>query len=122
VNRHFGGLAPGRTLKNGGPPKPAAAIVTRSKKELEQVHLCLGTRAWKRGLFDLVGGGVVLRRRRAHRVRGHQPRLADEVVRLTVDEFRRMREEPVPAEELRRAKDPTSRAASCCRWRTPPAA
>ena len=29
----------------------------------------------------------------------------DEVIGLTLDELRRMRDEPVPAEELRRAKD-----------------
>jgi predicted Zn-dependent peptidase len=43
VERHFGALGPG-----GGPPRRSAPrpapprVVTRAKKELEQVHLCLG--------------------------------------------------------------------------------
>ena len=43
VRRHFGAL---ERRRNGGERRPAAAatrVVTRSKKELEQVHLCLGT-------------------------------------------------------------------------------
>ena len=46
VRRHFGALAPGGRSRDGGPPRPAARIVARSKKELEQVHVCLGTPAY----------------------------------------------------------------------------
>jgi predicted Zn-dependent peptidase len=138
VNRHFGSLAPGKPLKGGGPPKPAAAIVTRSKKELEQVHLCLGTRACSQAhedryatyLMNTVLGGSMSSRlfQNVREKRGLVYSISsgvasysdagvltvyagtsleslDEVVQLTVAEFRRMRDEPVPAEELRRAKD-----------------
>jgi predicted Zn-dependent peptidase len=138
VNRHFGALAPGRPLKNGGPPKPAAAIVTRSKKELEQVHLCMGTRACaqshedryatyimntvlggsmssrlfqnvreKRGLVYSISSGVASYSDAGVLTvyAGTSLDSLDQVVQLTVAEFRRLRDEPVPAEELRRAKD-----------------
>ena len=138
VGRHFGALAPGRALKNGGPPRPAAAIVTRSKKELEQVHLCLGTRACSQAHQDryatyimntVLGGSMSSRlfqnvREKRGLVYSISSGVAsysdagvltvyagtgldslDEVVRLTVEEFRRMRDEQVPYEELRRAKD-----------------
>jgi predicted Zn-dependent peptidase len=138
VRRYFGALAPGRAPRNGGPPRPAPAIVTRSKKELEQVHLCLGTRACsqshqdryatyilntvlggsmssrlfqnvreKRGLVYSISSGVASYSDAGALTvyAGTSLESLDEVVRLTVDELRRMREEPVPAEELRRAKD-----------------
>lgn len=138
VARHFGSLEAGR---NGGslqPPRPASKIVTRSKKELEQVHLCLGTPAYhqghedryaayimntvlggsmssrlfqnvreKRGLVYSIASGVT-----AYRDAGNLTVYAgtsldsvEEVVRLTLLEFRRMKGEPLPADELRRAKD-----------------
>src|SRR5882762_4342712 len=55
VRRHFGELAPGGRAHNGGPPRPASRIVTRSKKELEQVHLCLGTPAYPQAHGDRYG-------------------------------------------------------------------
>ena len=67
VRRHFGELAPGGKSHNGGPPRPASRIVTRSKKELEQVHLCLGSRGFPQqdieryaaALFNsILGGGM----------------------------------------------------------------
>jgi predicted Zn-dependent peptidase len=45
VVRHFGALTVLSNSPNGHAPVPAARIVTRSKRELEQVHLCLGTPA-----------------------------------------------------------------------------
>jgi len=138
IARNFGNLAAGRTHRNGGPPKLVPSIITRSKKELEQVHLCLGTRACaqshddryptyilntvlggsmssrlfqnvreKRGLVYSISSGVS-----SYSDTGLMTVYAgtsldslDEVIGLTLDELRRMREEPVPAEELRRAKD-----------------
>jgi len=55
IRRYFGELAPGRTGKNGGPPSTASRVVTRSKKELEQVHLCLGCPAYPQGHDDRYG-------------------------------------------------------------------
>jgi predicted Zn-dependent peptidase len=52
VGRHFGSLA-GKTEPTPiAPPKPAASVVLRSKKELEQVHLCLGTPAFSQAHED----------------------------------------------------------------------
>jgi predicted Zn-dependent peptidase len=138
VRRHFGELAPGGRSHNGGPPRPASRIVTRSKKELEQVHVCLGTPAYpqahedrygvyilntvlggsmssrlfqnvreKRGLVYSISSGVS-----AYSDAGTLTIYAgtsldsvDEVVRLSLEELRRMKGEALPADELRRAKD-----------------
>jgi predicted Zn-dependent peptidase len=138
VKRYFGALAPGGAGRNGGPPKPAPAIVTRSKKELEQVHLCLGTRAYPQGHKDRYGtfvlntvfGGSMSSRlfQNVREKRGLVYSISSgivaysdaglltvyagtgiesvtEVVRLTVEEIRRMRDERLSDEELRRAAD-----------------
>jgi predicted Zn-dependent peptidase len=138
VERLFGGLHPGRNGGSFRAPKPASRIVTRSKKELEQVHLCLGTPAYHQGhqqryaayiLNTILGGSMSsrlfqnVREKRglvysissgvtAYRDAGSLTVYAgtsldsvDEVVRLTLLEFRRLRGEPLPADELRRAKD-----------------
>lgn len=138
VRRHFGALANGRPPANGHAPKPRARIVTRDKKELEQVHVCLGTRAYpqahqdrygtyilntvlggsmssrlfqnvreKRGLVYSISSGVT-----AYSDAGVLSVYAgtsldsvEEVVRLTLEEFRKLKGERLPGEELRRAKD-----------------
>jgi predicted Zn-dependent peptidase len=138
VQRHFGELTPGGTGANGGPPRPAARVVTRSKKELEQVHLCLGTPSYpqthqnrygvyilntilggsmssrlfqnvreKRGLVYSISSGVT-----AYSDAGIMSVYAgtsldsvDEVLRLTLDELRRLMGERLTDDELRRAKD-----------------
>jgi predicted Zn-dependent peptidase len=46
VSEHFGGLAGGPRAEPPQPPRPKGGIVVRSKKELEQIHLCLGTPAY----------------------------------------------------------------------------
>jgi predicted Zn-dependent peptidase len=138
VRRHFGGLLLRRTPGNGHAPKPAARIVTRAKKELEQVHLCLGAPAYpqthpdryagyilntvlggsmssrlfqnireKRGLVYSISSGVT-----SYSDAGSLTVYAgtgldsvEEVVRLTREEFRRLKGERLPEAELRRAKD-----------------
>jgi predicted Zn-dependent peptidase len=138
VRRHFGGLAPGGRPRNGGPPRPAARIVTRSKKELEQVHLCLGTPAYPQAHADRYGmyilntvlGGSMSSRlfQNVREKRGLVYSISsgvssysdagtltiyagtsldsvDEVVRLSLEELRRMKNEALPEDELRRAKD-----------------
>jgi len=138
VRRHFGALSAGRTASNGHAPKARARVVTRAKKELEQVHLCLGSPSFpqahrdrygcyilntvlggsmssrlfqnvreKRGLVYSISSGVT-----AYSDAGIMSVYAgtsldsvDEVVRLTLEEFRKLKGEPLPAEELRRAKD-----------------
>jgi len=138
VKRYFAELPSGGAKVNGGPPRPASKIVSRSKKELEQVHVCLGAASFpqkhkdrygayilntvlggsmssrlfqnireKRGLAYSISSGVT-----AYSDAGILTVYAgtsvdsiDEVVQLTVDEFRRMIDEPLPGDELRRAKD-----------------
>jgi predicted Zn-dependent peptidase len=139
VGRHFGALAPGRAARDGArPPKPASRIVTRSKKELEQVHVCLGTPAYhhghgdrygvyilntvlggsmssrlfqnireKRGLVYSISSGVTAYSDAGNLLvyAGTSLDSVDQVVRLTLEELRRLRGERLPASELRRAKD-----------------
>jgi predicted Zn-dependent peptidase len=138
VHRHFGSLATGGAGKNGGPPRAASRIVTRSKKELEQVHLCLAAPAFsqthpdryamyimntvlggsmssrlfqnvreKRGLVYSISSGVTSYSDAGVLTvyAGTSLDSVDQVVRLTIEEFRRMKGDLLPAEELRRAKD-----------------
>src|SRR4029450_7283177 len=55
VHRYFQALAAGGKTRAGSPPRPAARVVTRSKKELEQVHVVLGTRAYPQTHADRYG-------------------------------------------------------------------
>jgi predicted Zn-dependent peptidase len=139
VRRHFGGLGSGRTPGNGhAPPWSASRIVTRAKKELEQVHLCLGSRAYPQAHHDRYGSYIVntvlggsMSSRLFQNVRekrglvysissgvtaysdagilsvyaGTSLDSIDEVLRLTLEEMKRLKGDPLPADELRRAKD-----------------
>jgi predicted Zn-dependent peptidase len=138
VHRGFGTLDLRKNGSVGGPPRPKGRIVTRSKRELEQVHLCLGTTAYPQGHADRYGcyllntvlGGSMSSRlfQNVREKRGLVYSISsgvtsysdagtltvyagtsldsiEEVVRLTIEELRRMRDEPVPEAELRRAKD-----------------
>ncbi len=138
VRRHFGALGGGKTPGNGHAPKAASRIVTRAKKELEQVHLCLGSRSYpqahrdrygsyilntvlggsmssrlfqnvreKRGLVYSISSGVT-----AYSDAGILSVYAgtsldsvDEVIRLTLEEMKRLKGDRLPDDELRRAKD-----------------
>jgi predicted Zn-dependent peptidase len=139
IGRHFGELSIGKSARgNGHPPKSHAKIVTRSKKELEQVHVCLGSPAFRQGHADRYGSYIMntvlggsMSSRLFQNVRekrglcysissgvasysdagsltiyaGTSLDTIDQVVRLTIEEIRRMKGENVPAVELRRAKD-----------------
>jgi predicted Zn-dependent peptidase len=138
VRRHFGGLPARRNGSRPTAPTPTARIVTRSKKELEQVHVCLGTSAYPQGhenrfacyiLNTVLGGSMSSRLFQNVREKrglvysissgvaaysdagaftiyaGARLESLDEVVRLCVEELRRLRSEPLPETELRRAKD-----------------
>jgi predicted Zn-dependent peptidase len=59
VGRHFGSLDSGADGHRTEPPTWAARIVTRSKKELEQVHLCLGSPAYPQSHGDRYGAYVL---------------------------------------------------------------
>ena len=121
-------------------PKPEATphITLRSKRELEQVHLCIGVPALPltdRRRFsvsvmnNILGGGMSSRLFQNIRERqglaysifsdlnpyrdagmlsvyaGTSIDTTGKVVESVLQEFRRMRDEPIDAEELRRAKD-----------------
>jgi predicted Zn-dependent peptidase len=149
VSRHFAGLDGGTPRKSGGsdgrpagakgrPPSAVTRTVTRSKKELEQVHVCLGARAFpqthpdryatyvlntvlggsmssrlfqnvreKRGLVYSISSGVTSYSDAGllSIYAGTSLESAPEVIRLTLEEIRRLRGEPLGEEELRRAKD-----------------
>ena len=138
VQDRFGSLTRGTDTRTGPPPSPAARVVSRSKKELEQVHLALGRPAYPQGhprryaayiLNTILGGSMSSRLFQNVREKrglvysissgvtaysdagcltiyaGTSVASMDEVIRLTVDELRRFRMEPVPEDELQRSKD-----------------
>jgi predicted Zn-dependent peptidase len=138
VRRHFSGLSTGSLPSNGHAPRPVAATVSRSKKELEQVHVCIGTRALPQGhpdrytsfvLNTVLGGSMSSRlfqnvrekRGLVYSISSGITSYSDagllsvyagtsldsvrEVIRLTLEEMRRLVGEPLPEDELRRAKD-----------------
>jgi predicted Zn-dependent peptidase len=56
VGRSFGVLPAARAEGNGhAPPQATSRVVTRSKQELEQVHVCLGTPAYAYAHADRYG-------------------------------------------------------------------
>jgi len=139
VERHFGPLRAGDgDAANGHAPKPAVKVVTRAKKELEQVHLCLGAPAYPQAhaerfsayvLNTVLGGSMSSRlfqnvrekRGLVYSISSGFTSYSDagnltvyagtsldsvaEVVRLTIEEIRRLKGDPIPEPELRRAKD-----------------
>ncbi len=119
-------------------PKVHARIVSKQKKSLEQLQLCLGVAAppvndeqrYTASLLNaILGGGMSSRlfqniredRGLAYSIfselssfrdtgslcvyAGSSAQNAEQVIRLTVEEFRRLKEEAVPEEELQRTKD-----------------
>jgi predicted Zn-dependent peptidase len=52
VGRHFGELREGSLAPRQAPPRPRRRVVVRSKRELEQVHLCLGSPGCEQGHPD----------------------------------------------------------------------
>jgi predicted Zn-dependent peptidase len=141
VERHFEGLeARGATGNGAGtrPPATSSRTVVRSKRDLEQIHICLGAPAYaqnhpgryacyllntvlggsmssrlfqnvreKRGLVYTISSGVTAYSDTGLVTvyAGTRRESAREVVRLTLEEIRRLRDEPLGHEELRRAKD-----------------
>lgn len=119
-------------------PKVHARIVSKQKKSLEQLQLCLGVpappvndeqRYTAAILNTILGGGMSSRlfqnvredRGLAYSIfselssfrdagslcvfAGTSAQNAEQVIRLTVEEFSKLKEQPVPDEELERAKD-----------------
>jgi len=138
VERHFASLPEAGNGRGVEPPRPASRLVTRSKQELEQVHLCLGVPSYSQAqderyaayvLNTLLGGSLSSRlfqnirekRGLAYAISSGIASYSDAgsltiyagtsldsiepVLSLTLDEVRRLQDEQVPADELRRAKD-----------------
>jgi predicted Zn-dependent peptidase len=59
VRRHFSGLHRAKPPGDGRPPRVATRTVVRQKKELEQVHVCLGVRAFPQTHPDRYAGYVL---------------------------------------------------------------
>jgi predicted Zn-dependent peptidase len=138
VRQHFESLPPGAPQPAEIAPGTHARITLRNKKQLEQVHLCLGVPSYPLPhqerfacyvLNTLLGGGMSSRLFQNIRERqglayavfselspyrdtgclsiyaGTSRESAPKVVASIVKEFRQLKEERVPDEELRRAKD-----------------
>ena len=143
VARHFAGLGSRAGASRDGrvgmaAPATARRTVVRSKRNLEQVHICLGAPAYaqdhpdryacyllntvlggsmssrlfqnvreKRGLVYTISSGVTSYSDTGLVTvyAGTRPESAREVLRLTLEEIRRLRDERLGDEELRRAKD-----------------
>jgi predicted Zn-dependent peptidase len=139
VQQHFGALRgkPAKATRVRA-PKAAVNVVTRAKKELEQVHLCLGAPAYPQAhaerfpayvLNTVLGGSMSSRlfqnvrekRGLVYSISSGFTSYSDagnltvyagtsldsvaEVVRLTIEEIRRLKGDRIPETELRRAKD-----------------
>ncbi|MGD0497232.1 MAG: pitrilysin family protein [Bryobacteraceae bacterium] len=138
ARKHFASLPHGAPQPSGPAPTTHARIALRNKKDLEQVHLCLGVPSYPLphrdrfacyALNTLLGGGMSSRLFQNIRERqglaysvfselspysdtgclsiyaGTSLASARKVVASIVDEFRQLKDQLIPAEELRRAKD-----------------
>ena len=138
AGREFGGLPAGPPMSEGPAPVPHPNIKLRRKKNLEQVHLCVGAPAYPQShekrfacyiLNTVLGGGMSSRlfqnirekRGLAYAVfsalssfrdtgclsvyAGTSKESARQVVQLILEEFCRLKSEPISVEELQRAKD-----------------
>jgi len=138
VKRDFSSLSPLGRAPRALPPRTDAPIRLEKKRDLEQVHLCMGVPSYPLAherrfavavLNNLLGGGMSSRlfqnirekRGLAYAVfselspysdagmltiyAGTALEAAGQVVDLVIQEFRSLKENLVPEEELRRAKD-----------------
>jgi predicted Zn-dependent peptidase len=138
VRQYYAGLEPSTEELPEAAPQPHSRITLRNKKDLEQVHLCLGVPSYplpherRYGCYLLntvLGGGMSSRLFQNIRERlglayavfselnpyrdtgclsvyaGTSAEAALKVVELVMKEFRDLKANPVPPEELRRAKD-----------------
>jgi predicted Zn-dependent peptidase len=138
VAERFAHLTPCADGFDDPQPESAPHITLRTKRELEQVHICLGVPALPMTdrrrfavsvLSNVLGGGMSSRLFQNIRERqglayaifsemtsyrdagmlsvyaGTSLETAGQVVRSVLEELRRLKDEPLDAEELRRAKD-----------------
>ncbi len=138
VEERFHGLKAGKNGHHQAAPQVTPRIVTRNKKELEQVQICVGVPSYSISqerryvsyvLNTLLGGGMSSRLFQNIRERqglayaifselnpyrdtgclsvyaGTSLESASQVVDSIIQEFRNLKAQAVPAEELRRAQD-----------------
>ncbi len=138
IRRAFEPLTNGSPPPGSVPPVINPGVVVREKKELGQVHICLGVQGYPLAhesryqqyvLNTLLGGTMSSRlfqdireqRGLAYNVfsavnafldtgylmvyAATSPETADQVVRLTLDEFRALREKPPSEQEMKMARD-----------------
>ncbi len=121
VAKHFGYMKPVKNCFHSLPPKIVSRINMRNKKALEQVQICVGVpshpiahenRHASYILNTLLGGGMSYSDLSPYRdtgclsvYAGTSRESASKVVQSVVSEFRKLKAEPVPEEELRRSKD-----------------
>jgi len=138
VAERFAKLSPSDNGTADSTPQPTPHITLRAKRELEQVHMCIGVPALPMAddrrfavsiLNNVLGGGMSSRLFQNIRERqglayaifseinsyrdagllsvyaGTSMESAGQVIRSILEEFRRLKDEPLSEEELRRAKD-----------------
>jgi predicted Zn-dependent peptidase len=138
VAERFAKLAPDEDSYADPTPLAVPHITLRTKRELEQVHICIGVTAFPMAdqrrfavsvLNNVLGGGMSSRLFQNIRERqglayaifsdlnsyrdtgvltvyaGTSLETAGQVVQSVLDELRKLKEEPLSDEELRRAKD-----------------
>jgi predicted Zn-dependent peptidase len=138
VTERFSKLAPVRDALTDPIPQPSPHVTQRAKRELEQVHICLGVAALPLTddrrfavslLNNILGGGMSSRLFQNIREKlgiayaifsemnsyrdagilsvyaGTSLETAEQLVSCVLEEFRRLRDEPLDEEEIRRAKD-----------------
>jgi predicted Zn-dependent peptidase len=138
VAERFAKLSPSDNGTMDSAPRPTPHITLRTKRELEQVHICVGVPALPLTddrrfavsiLNNVLGGGMSSRLFQNIRERqglayaifsemnsyrdagmlsvyaGTSIDTAGQVIRSILEEFRRLKDEPLSQEELRRAKD-----------------
>jgi len=138
VQSEFGHMKPAGPPANDGAPHTQAPIHLESKRDLEQVHLCIGVPSVPLGhedrfgvavLNNLLGGGMSSRLFQNIREKqglayavfseltpysdagmltvyaGTAKETVGQVIDLTIQEFRALKESPVTEEELRRSKN-----------------
>ncbi len=143
AERLFGKLPRGGERPEAKPPSPAAPLILKSRRSLQQVHVCLGApsisardeRNYAAHMLNVILGGTIssrlfqnIRERQglAYSIfsdlvqyedsgwlgvyAGTSAESAKRLVRGVMEELRRLKEEPVPEEEMRLAKQTVKRA------------
>lgn len=137
AGRLFGSLPPGGSRPEARPPQPEAPLILKSRRSLQQIHLCLGApavtardpRLYTAFLLNMILGATIssrlfqnIRERQglAYSIfsdisqyldagwlgiyAGASPESARRLLHSVMDELRRLRDEPVPEDELRHAR------------------